>query len=430
MRIAFLSASLSRKSGGLFDANRRVAQELLKLGNCVQAFGITDDQSVTDRADWLPVGANVVKNYGPKQLGYAPKLATMISDFSPDVLHSHGLWLGTSAIANTWGRKTGRPVILHPHGMLDPWAVNNSAWKKRIAGWLFESSNLRRATCIRALCDSEAESIRRFGLKNPIAIIPNGIDLPVVVGKENVRIEEACPHAKDSTLSDDCRQQKHDGASRSKKLLYLGRIHPKKGLVNLLRAWSEIERSGGLTTEKGTTIRVPWTLWIAGWDEVGHENDLKQLATELGIHWCDVRDGNSKSESASVLFLGPQFKNDKVRCYENCDAFVLPSFSEGLPMVVLEAWAYGKPALMTPHCNLPEGFAQESAIRIEATVESIGDGLSMLMKHTDDDRIAMGNRGRELVCQKFTWPEVAKQVHDLSLWAIHGGAPPDCLRLD
>jgi poly(glycerol-phosphate) alpha-glucosyltransferase len=428
MRIAFLSASLSRKSGGLFDANRRVAQELIKLGNCVNAFGISDDQSATDQLDWLPVGATVVRNYGPKLLGYAPRLATLISDFSPDVLHSHGLWLGTSAIANSWGRKTGRPVILHPHGMLDPWALNNSAWKKRIAGWLFENSNLRRATCIRALCDSEAQSIRRFGLKNPIAIIPNGIDLPPVVGKEKIRTEVSCADAKDSTLDDDCSQQKH--GSRSRRLLYLGRIHPKKGLVNLLRAWSEIERGGVLAPEKETGIRIPWTLWIAGWDEVGHENDLKQLATELGIKWCDVRDGNTNNESASVLFLGPQFKNDKLRCYESCDAFVLPSFSEGLPMVVLEAWAYGKPVLMTPHCNLPEGFAQESAIRIETTVESIGDGLSMLMKHSDHDRIAMGNRGKELVCQKFTWPEVAKQVRDLSHWAIHGGAPPECLRFD
>jgi poly(glycerol-phosphate) alpha-glucosyltransferase len=99
-------------------------------------------------------------------------------------------------------------------------------------------------------------------------------------------------------------------------------------------------------------------------------------------------------------------------------------------MVVLEAWAYGKPVLMTPQCNLPEGFSAESAIRIETNVESIVQGLDRLMAASSEDRAWMGERGKELVRQKFTWSEVAKQVHDVSFWVVHGGVPPRCLRLD
>lgn len=429
MKLAFVSASLSRKSGGLFEANRRVAQELCKLGESVEAFGLFDDQSTVDQADWLPVAARFANRVGPKQIGYSPALARMLDAYSPDVLHSHGLWLGTSALARSWGKKTGRPVIVHPHGMLDPWAVKNSAWKKRLAGWLFENSNLRRAACIRALCESEAQSIRQFGLTNPIAIIPNGIDLPFASACD---LDRAMGLGVQGSLegSSGVPQAGSNAVPGTRNLLYLGRIHPKKGLVNLLRAWGELEARSRRSSPQRHVGTESWTLSIAGWDEGGHEKQLKQLATDLEIRWCDVRDGGVRPQGATVMFLGPQFKDAKSRCYQNCDAFVLPSFSEGLPMVVLEAWAYGKPVLMTPQCNLPEGFQSESAIRIETTVESIVEGLCCMRATTREDRERIGMRGKELVRQKFTWSEVAKQVRDVSIWVTQGGIPPDCLRLD
>jgi poly(glycerol-phosphate) alpha-glucosyltransferase len=314
--------------------------------------------------------------------------------------------------------------------MLDPWAVKNSAWKKRLAGWLFESSNLRGAACIRALCESEAQSIRKFGLTNPIAIIPNGIDLPP--GFES---DEDCTEGTNVQGSIGVGRPEFPHAGKSldsevRNLLYLGRIHPKKGLVNLLRAWRETEIQRVQSLSIGGSNFDSWTLSIAGWDEGGHEKQLKQLATDLELKWCDVRDGSPGQQGARVLFLGPQFKDAKSRCYRSSEAFILPSYSEGLPMVVLEAWAYGKPVLMTPHCNLPEGFQAASAIRIETTVESIVEGLRCMMSATPADRKQMGRRGRELVRQRFTWSEVAKQFRDVSHWAVHGGVPPDCLRLD
>src|SRR4030095_3065150 len=118
----------------------------------------------------------------------------------------------------------------------------------------------------------------------------------------------------------------------------------KKGLVNLLRAWAKVARS---QSSDFCPPSSDWVLALAGWDQGGHEAELKQLATELGIPWADVRErGKGGAISAfsfqnfSILFLGPQFNEAKAACYAACDAFILPSFSEGLPMVVLEAWAY------------------------------------------------------------------------------------------
>src|SRR5476651_1830242 len=122
---------------------------------------------------------------------------------------THGLWMYPTMVALAWHQRTRRPFIINPHGMLDSWAINNSYWKKRIAGFFHENAGLRKAACLRALCPSEASSIRAYGLRNPICVIPNGMDLP----GESV----ASPPPWEGRV-----------AVGRKILLYLGRIHPKK----------------------------------------------------------------------------------------------------------------------------------------------------------------------------------------------------------
>jgi poly(glycerol-phosphate) alpha-glucosyltransferase len=125
-----------------------------------------------------------------------------------------------------------------------------------------------------------------------------------------------------------------------------------------------------------------------------------------------------------VVFLGPQFGEDKAACYRNCDAFILPSFSEGLPMVVLEAWAYGKPVLMTPECNLPEGFATGAAIRIETSVDGIAQGLNELFRTPHSALRTLGDNGLRLVREQFAWPKVAAEMKSVYEWVLGGGPRP------
>jgi poly(glycerol-phosphate) alpha-glucosyltransferase len=155
-------------------------------------------------------------------------------------------------------------------------------------------------------------------------------------------------------------------------------------------------------------------LAIAGWEEGGHQSELQKLAAELRL-------------PSSVIFLGPQFGEAKAACYRACDAFILPSFSEGLPMVVLEAWSYGKPVLMTPECNLKEGFAAQAALRIQPNVESISEGLKGLFEMSEVERQAMGRRGLALVQDRFVWPRIALQMQDVYNWLVGGGPQPECL---
>src|SRR4051812_15779821 len=328
MKVGFLVGSVSREAGGLFQSVRGLAKAVTCTNASTSVFGISDEKSAVDVAQWRPLS---VQTFQPqwRAWGYSKELLPALYHTDLDVLSTHGLWKYCSLASHRWHRRTRRPYVVHPHGMLEPWALQNSRSKKRIAALLYEDRHLRGAACLRALCEPEAQSIRAYGLRNPICVIPNGVDLPEK--HRNSRFS-----ARDSELI---------RITEGKKvLLYLGRLHPKKNVANLIRAWKR-------TGDSDSSILKDWVLAIAGWDQNGYEGELRKLSSDCGL-------------TSNVRFLGPLFGPEKDAVYRACDAFVLPSLSEGLPMTVLEAWAYARPVLMTPDCNLPEGLAAEAAIEI------------------------------------------------------------------
>ena len=186
-----------------------------------------------------------------------------------------------------------------------------------------------------------------------------------------------------------------------KTLLYVGRLHAKKGLPNLMGAWRRLDPE----------LRKEWRLVIAGWDDGGHQLALRRLASTLRIE-------------ATVTFPGPLFGEEKKAAFHHCDGFVLPSLSEGLPIAALEAWACGKPVLMTPQCNLPEGFEAGAAMRIEPEEESIREGLAHFLAIDAAERGDMGAKGRALVLQRFSWPVIAAEMAGVYRWLAGHGARP------
>jgi poly(glycerol-phosphate) alpha-glucosyltransferase len=388
MKASILTGSVSRQAGGTFDAIRRPGSIMACQHNAsIQILGTVDADTESDRSGWHPLSPETFEVKGPRSFGYAGGMGAALERFQPDLQHVHGLWMYCSFVNYRYHSQKRTPYVISPHGMLDSWAVRNSAWKKRLAGWAFERKHLAQANCLHALCAPELAAFRDFGLNNPVCVISNGIDLPQRQGHPAPWIEQV--------------------AAGQKVLLYLGRLHPKKGLINLLRAWRQVlvdnKRHSG------------WVLALAGPDQMGHEIELQKLSKNLGL-------------DQSVLFLGPRFGMAKQACYENADAFILPSFSEGLPMTVLEAWAYGLPVLMTPQCNIPEGFARNAAIKVEPNDEGIATGLRHLFTLTDAERKDMGRHGLSLVKQKFTWEKVAGEMHKVYQWILGGGTPPENMR--
>jgi len=404
-----VTGPVSRKAGGLFESVRHLCMSLEARDLDIRVFGVADEFTQEDIKAWAPIEVSAFRPILHKQFGYSHSFYEEAQRYHPDIIHTHGLWIYSSIVTLRLHEHNGTPYLISPHGMLDPWAVANSSWKKKIAHALFEGLHLRNAACIRALCESELNSIRSYGQRNPVAVIPNGISLPAVIDENgSTQVPPWAPFIK----------------PEDKVLFFLSRIHPKKGLANLLRAWAK------------NPLPENRVLALAGWDQLGHENDLKKLATELNIAWRDIRTPENKepgmgkkgvSSPCSLLFLGPQFGESKAACYRSCDAFILPSFSEGLPMVILEAWAYGKPVLMTPECNLPEGFEVNAALRIEAEPDSIARALTDYFNTPENRLREIGDRGLELVKRNFTWPIIAARMRTVYDWMLGGGSPPDCV---
>ena len=208
----------------------------------------------------------------------------------------------------------------------------------------------------------------------------------VIVNGVNLLIESECVVVKKNTL------------------LFLGRIHPKKGLDNLIEAWGKLKPNN-------------WDLQIVGPEESGYKEIIRQKISSLNLE-------------SSISLLPPQYGKDKEKLFREVSAFILPSFSEALPMVVLEPWAYKLPVIMTQECNLSVGFEKNAAIKIDTSVESIKEGIEKLIFLNPNKLSLIGEAGYELVKNDFTWDEVGKKMNSLYKWVNNEIDKPDFVILD
>jgi poly(glycerol-phosphate) alpha-glucosyltransferase len=392
MKAAVLTYSVSRADGGIYEVTRRTAQSLWDPPRLeVEVLALEDSYTKADLSAWEPLQPRIFRHRGPRACGYAPGLAAALRDTAAHVLHIHGIWSYYSWAGHRWACRAGRPYLLTVHGMLSASALRLGGWKKRMAAPLFRDRVLRGAACLQAFTDHEVSHIRAYGLLNPVCVIPNGVDLPPTMAEADMVRDARIP-------------------TGPKVLLFLGRLHPIKGLPQLLHGWAQAR-------QKNSARAAPWVLAIAGWDQDGHQTELERLADELGVR-------------TSVMFLGPLYGAEKLSAYRNADAFVLASQSEGLPMTILEAWAHELPVLLTPQCNLPEGLERGAAIDLGTTKETIADGLQRLFWCSDPERRALGQRGRQLVAERYTWTKVAAQLGSVYQWLVDGGQPPPCVQLN
>jgi poly(glycerol-phosphate) alpha-glucosyltransferase len=364
-------------NGGIFDAMRNLTIAIAAEKRYLPVvFSAQDIYTKADEPLWGDIATRTFAVRGPRIFGYVPELANALKSGHADILHVHGIWMYPSVVALRWSREN-RPYVVSPHGLLKPSALRKSRWKKRAAALLYEDEHLRRAACLHALNAAEAEAMREYGLKNPICVIPNGTTLP------------------------ECRP--HREPPKSRTILYLGRLHSLKGLRNLIEAWGTVRKEA-----------ADWRLTLAGWNQNHHRAELERLADQLEVR-------------SSIDFLGPQFGDDKDRCFSSASAFILPSKSEGLPVSVLEAWSRELPVLMTRECNLPEGVAAGAAIMMEPETNSIAAALRRLFALTDADREAMGRNGRRLVEERFQWQRIGETMTQVYDWILGHEPRPDCV---
>lgn len=388
LSVGVVTGSASRQAGGLFQSVRRLSQTLHGGGARVSVYALQDEHSQADAAEWGELPPRLFDHLGPAALGFGRGMTGALLAGAHDLVHQHGIWQALSCSVGAWRRRTDRPVVISPRGMLDPWAVNNAAWKKRLAAALYERGNLAGAACIHALCEAERAAIRAYGVTVPVAVVPNGVD-PGVADRPAPAPAWA--------------GQIPDGA---KTMLFLGRLHPKKGLPALIEAIAEAPGPEA----------ARWHLVVAGWDQSGHQAELEALVAARGL-------------GGRVHFVGSVFGEEKRASLAAADAFVLPSLSEGLPMAVLEAWAFRLPVLMTPQCNLPEGTLHAAAIEAEPTVAGLVEGVLLLASMSESGLREMGGNGRALVEGHFAWTAIGERMVEVYRWACGGGPAPSCVEV-
>jgi glycosyltransferase involved in cell wall biosynthesis len=309
-------------------------------------------------------------------------LRSVSKSIKPALIHSHGVWHPANHWVSQAARAWGVPLIIHPRGMLEPWALEQKPLKKRLALALFQRRDLESARAFVATSEMEYEGLRQFGLRQPVAVIPNGVDLD-----EADAVEPRAARRQD----------------RERVALFLSRVHPKKGVLELVQAWGQVAPSG-------------WRLRIAGPDEGGHWGQVERLVRQLGL-------------GDRVEYLGPVEGERKAALYREADLFVLPTFSENFGVVVAEALAHGLPVITTRGAPWADLETYGCGWWIEVGVDPLVVALQEAMALTDEQRAAMGARGREYV-RRFDWGRIAEQTVELYRWILGQGEMPDVVRLD
>lgn len=290
----------------------------------------------------------------------------------PDLIHLHGLWSPFLAVAALVARTNKVPLLISPHGCLDPWALNHKRKKKQLALMLYQWWVLRAAAMYMVTSEPECGSVRRLGLNQPVAIVPNGVDVPVHL--------EARRRADVRTL------------------LFLSRLHPGKGLLDLVEAWATVRQPG-------------WRIVIAGGDEGGHRAEVESLIYQKGL----------ASDFSWVGFVNGDAKQ---ACFAQADVFVLPTYSENFGIAIAEALAHGLPVITTTGAPWPGLLTHRCGWWVEPGVPGITSALTQALACSPDELNAMGQRGRQWVADRYAWAKIGADAASAGAWLLDRSQPP------
>ncbi|PRY88363.1 glycosyltransferase [Mongoliibacter ruber] len=335
------------------------------------------DFSVISNYSVDPVNLNERVNVEFKNLKQVLSEIPEVSSNKPSLIHINGLW---SPILNIVGLKAKRlkiPYVVSPHGMLEPWALLQGKHKKKIARALFQNKVLNNAACLHATSSTEAENLRILGFVNPIAVIPNGI---------NVSEIEPSFHSKKG----------------KKTILFLSRIHQKKGIELLIDSWKNIDEK----------LKKDWVIKIVGNGEKEYINSLNKKLSNFKMN-------------DQIEILGPMFDNDKDEMFKSSDLFILPTYSENFGIVIIEAMAYGLPVITTKGTPWSELETYNAGWWVDTNIESIEKALVQAMTSNHSSLLKMGKNGRDLVEKKYAINNIRSKTLRLYEWTLGLREKPD-----
>ena len=379
MRLIHTMPDIAAEAAGPSYSVVRLCQELIRLQKnpTLALIGDARDNSFIKTFS---------RGLGPSRLGCSPSMRRWlnleVASGCVDIVHNHSLWMMPNVYPG-WAIK-GKPIpyVVSPRGTLSEWAMRSGSGVKKLFWPLIQKPSIKHAACFHATAYSEYEDIRRMGFDQPVTLIPNGIDLP------------------------DLPESYKGRTDKEKTLLFLGRLHPVKGIDHLLRAWR------GLQDEF-----QDWKLRIVGPEGDGYY--LRHLKETIADHKLE-----------RVLFDGPLYGDSKFDAYRAAELYVLPTHSENFGMTVAEALASGTPAVVSQGAPW-QGLERESAgWWPEIGEKPLTSALRKAMALPPEHLRSMGQNGRAWMEEEFAWSGVAKSMLETYQWLLGRGDRPDNVLID
>lgn len=357
MKIIHFIASIDQSAGGTTAYMRLLTRELQKTMKLVVVTGRSKTPVELPGVRILFFSLNCVS-----LLSLKSQFSQILKKEKPDLVHINGIWTPQNWLFQKAANQLGIKVVLSPHGMLESYILNRHPLKKKIAMLLYQDKAIRKANYLHVTAQMELNQIHRLGYKVPAFVIPNGIDLSEVKQKESLR---------DSI----------------KDILFLSRVHPKKGIEILIEAVSLLPN-------------VSFKVIVAGEGEPDYVEHLKQMTRDKGV-------------DSMFSFTGGIYGDRKWELYQQADLFVLPTYSENFGIVVAEALATGIPVITTTGTPWHELETEHCGWWIELSVENLAKAIREALTAGPDKLQAMGLRGQKLVKEKYDIGAVAKEMVDL-----------------
>jgi len=353
MKVIHFIAGIDTKEGGTTEYMRLLGTELKKHIEIIVATGISSDPIAIDGVKIKFFKTNVLRWFSMLK-----EFHRFLKDEKPDIVHINGIWSPQNWGFQKMAQQLGIKVILSPHGMLEPWIMAQNPWKKKLGLFIYQKKAIKKAECLHATAQMEDDNIRALGFKKPIHIIPNGVDLKDIT---KIKLEYG-----------------------TKKIVFLSRIHPKKGIEILLEAWRNSTTEG-------------WMLEIAG---TGEENYMAKLI-------------QSVDDLENVRFVGAQYGQDKWDFLRSADIMVLPTYSENFGIVVAEALAVGIPVITTTGTPWQDLENYNCGWWIDLSLDNLEKTLNIAINTSPKVLETMGNYGHKLIEDKYNIKAVGKNMIEL-----------------
>lgn len=353
MRVLHYIPSIDRTSGGVGSYMALLSKE---LGKIVELHIVTHGTE-----NMLPM-ENATVHYiatWHHPLKMRSEWMALLNEVQPDIVHVNTCWIPSCALVQRWTQKCGLKVVLSPHGMLEPWILSRHYWTKKLpALLLYQKAAIKNADLLHATAESEQENLLQLGWNKNIGVVANGVDVDNITMKTSWQ--------------------------RTGKVLFLSRVHPKKGIEFLLESIANMQDAD---------IEAV----IAGEGEPQYISSLKEYAARLCV-------------AAKVKFVGGVYGCEKWRLYREADCFVLPTHSENFGIVIAEALASGTPVITTKGTPWHDLETHHCGWWTEIGAQPTTDALRTFLSCPENELEAMGRRGRQLIEEKYSTQKIAQDM--------------------